>query len=170
MDIHFSWLSSFICILSVSVLTSRGKVWLLSAEFWVAASPFVKWVPPAVWPRWAACLCVDDGWLPVWRINESSEMQGRLNDHRGNADPDGGFNVHGCCRVPMCASLHGLNTFNIFLMVLLDSFHGDAWKSLSDVGWVPTHEKFLNMENVQKNTGAFLMHAGNGGTTFGKNF
>ena len=30
------------------------------------------------------------------------------------------------------------------------------------------HEKFLNMENVQKNTGTFLMHARNGGTTFEK--
>ena len=63
-------------------------------------------------------------------------MQGTLNDHRGNADPDGGFNVHGCYRVHMCAPLHGLNVFNIFLMVL-DSFHGDTWKSLSDVRLSP---------------------------------
>ena len=32
------------------------------------------------------------------------------------------------------------------------------------------HEKILNMEDVQKNTGKFLMRAGSGGATFENNF
>ena len=59
-------------------------------------------------------------------------MQGRLKDNHGNADPDEGLNVHGSCRVHMHAVGSYLHApldrpykFNIFLMVLLDIFHGE---------------------------------------------
>lgn len=74
-----------------------------------------------------------------------------------------------------------LHKFNVFLMVLLDSFHGDYWKSLNlflrvDLrsltmsGRVSVQEKIYNMEDVQRNTGNFLIYAGNGGVHFENTF
>lgn len=74
-----------------------------------------------------------------------------------------------------------LHKFNDFLMVLLDNFHSDYWRSLNlflrvDLrsltvsGRVPVQEKIYNMEDDQRNTGNFFIYAGNGGVNFENTF
>lgn len=74
------------------------------------------------------------------------------------------------------APLNGLCIFNVFLMVLLDSFHGDDWKSLKPsvrVGFrfptvvrqSPYAGENSQCGNVQKNMGRFLICAGSRGAT-----
>lgn len=66
------------------------------------------------------------------------KIQGRLNNYCGNADSNEEIKAHGYHKVHTHAvrsclyDLHNrLHRFNIFLMILLDNFHGDDWESLN---------------------------------------
>lgn len=135
-DINFSWFSSFICILWTWMLTPTSNIWRPSTMFWKAASPLVWNVCPLQSSLNGLPVC--GGWITSsmenkWKLRDSGKAEQLLwkcwswweiNAH-------GGHRVHmHAVRSYLYALLNRLHRFNIFLMVFLNLFHGDDWKSL----------------------------------------
>lgn len=119
-----------------SVLTSNSKICSPSTMFWEAASPLVWNVCPLHSSPNGLPVC--EGWVTSytennWKLRDSEKAEQLLWKCWSWWE----IEAHGCPRVHtravrsyLYAPLNRLHRFNIFIMVFLNNFHGDDWKSL----------------------------------------
>lgn len=136
LNTNFSLFSSCICISWASMLTSNSKICSPSTMFWKAASLLVRNVCPLQSSPNGLPVC--EGWVTSymendWKLRGSERAEQLLWKCWSWWEID----AHGCHRVHMHAVrsylyvlLNRLHRFNIFLMVFLNDFHGNDWKSL----------------------------------------